>query len=251
MENNLFVDAHCHVGEGVHYSLAPEELLAQMDKLSIDRAVLCPADRFIAVENVAGNDYLLRTIERWPNRFWGFAAVNPWYERRAVAEVRRAIGAGLVGIKLDPTLQGFLICDELVHPVVESAIELDVPLYFSTGTPINGLPLQLAELAQRYPQANFIMGHMGNTDFWLDVVPAMRQAPNIWAETSYVLPRAINQVAAAIGPARLLFGSDAPMAYLPLEVEKTRYWDLSEAERAAVCGGNLLRLLGLPSEREK
>jgi predicted TIM-barrel fold metal-dependent hydrolase len=117
-------DAHCHVGEGVHYRLSPEQLLAQMDALGIERAVLVPADRFIAVDNRAGNDLLLEATGRWPDRFWGFATVNPWYGGRAVQELQRAIEAGLVGLKLDPVLQGYMLCDPLVHPVIEAAIDL-------------------------------------------------------------------------------------------------------------------------------
>jgi predicted TIM-barrel fold metal-dependent hydrolase len=232
------------VGEGFHYRLMPEDLLVQMDELGIDQSVLIPADRYIAVDNVEGNDFLLRTVERWPDRFWGFATVNPWYGERAVAELRRAVGAGLVGVKLDPNLQGFLLCDPLVHPVVETATELNVPLYFNTGTPINALPLQLSELAQRYPEGRFIMGHMGNTDFWIDTPIALGQAPNIWGEISPNLAAAVNRIIDAGFADRLIFGSDAPMTDLRLEVSKLEYWIASDAQRAAIMAGNLLYLLG-------
>lgn len=236
-------DAHCHVGEGFHYRQSPEELLAQMDALGVDRAVLVPADRAIAVDNREGNDTILQAVARWPDRFWGFATANPWYGPRAVDELRRAISAGLVGVKLDPVLQGFMLCDPLVHPLVEIAIELDVPLYFYTGTPVNALPLQLAELAQRYPGGRFVMGHMGNSDFWLDVPVALAQAPNLWGEVSPNLAAAVNRVIEAGFSGRLLFGSDAPQMRLDLEVDKIQYWQASDEQRAAMMAGNLLRLL--------
>ena len=244
LNGKLLIDAHCHVGEGIHYRLMPEELLAQMDELGIDRAVLFPADRHIAVDNVEGNDLLLRAVESWPERFWGFATVNPWYGERAVSELRRAVGAGLVGLKLDPILQGFLLCDPLVHPLVETAIELNVPIYFYTGTPVNALPLQLSELAQCYPEGRFIMGHLGNPDFWLDVPTALGQSPNIWGEISPNLPAAVNRVVGMGFADRLIFGSDVPMTNLELEVMKIQYWQVSEEQRARIMAGNLLHLLG-------
>lgn len=243
LNGKLLIDAHCHVGEGIHYRLMPNELLRQMDDLGIDRTLLVPADRYIAVDNAEGNDFLLRTVERWPDRFGGFATVNPWYGERAVAELRRAIGLGLVGVKLHPVLQGFLLCDPLVHPVIEAAIELDVPVYVHTGTPVNALPLQLAELAQRYPEGRFIMGHMGNPDFWLDVPTALSQAPNLWAELSPCLPGMVNRIVEAGFADRLIFGSDAPLTDLALEVLKVQYWQVSEEQRAAIMAGNLLRIL--------
>jgi uncharacterized protein len=242
--SDLVIDAHCHVGKGMRYQLEPEALLAQMDAVGVDRAVLVPADRFIAVDNEAGNDYVLRTVDRWPGRFWGWAAVNPWYGERAVAELRRTVAAGLVGVKFDSALQGFMICDSVVLPVVEAAVELRVPMYFSTGTPVNALPLQVAELAQKYPQGQFIMGHMGNTDFWLDVTTALGLATNLWGEISYNLAAPVNGAVRAGFAGRLLFGSDVPMADLRLETGKVRYWQMSAEDRAAILSGNLLRLLG-------
>jgi hypothetical protein len=237
------IDAHCHIGKGIHYQLMPAELVAQMDELKVDQAVLVPADRYIAVDNAEGNDLLLDTIKQWPGRFWGFATVNPWYGERAVVELRRALDAGLAGVKLDPILQGFLLCDPLVYPIVEVAIELNVPIYFYTGTPVNALPLQLSELAQIYPEGHFIMGHMGNTDFWIDVPLALAQAPNVWGEISPNLPSAVNRIIDAGLADRLIFGSDAPMMDLELELAKIQYWQATEGQKAAITAGNILNLL--------
>lgn len=244
LDGHLLIDAHCHVGECAHYRLAPETLLRSMDELGIDRAVLVPADQHIAVDNAEGNDLVLRAVQRWPERFWGFATVNPWYGRRAVAELRRAVAAGLMGLKLHPILQGFLLCDPLVHPVVEAAIELDVPIFFHTGTPINALPLQLSELALCYPEGRFVMGHLGNPDFWLDTPTALSQAPNVWGELSPNLPAAVTRVVDAGFADRLVFGSDAPHTDLRLEVEKIQHWGVSPEQTAGMMAGNLLRLLG-------
>jgi predicted TIM-barrel fold metal-dependent hydrolase len=136
-----------------------------------------------------------------------------------------------------------MLCDPLVYPVIETAIDLDVPIYFYTGTPLNALPLQLAELAQRYRQARFVMGHMGNSDFWLDVPVALGQAPNVWGEVSPNLAAAVNRVIEAGFADRILFGSDAPLMRLDLEVQKIRYWQASEEQRAAMMAGNLMELL--------
>ncbi|PKO22340.1 MAG: amidohydrolase [Chloroflexi bacterium HGW-Chloroflexi-1] len=243
-DGNTLIDAHCYIGAGFHYGQTPEALLAQMAQLGIDRAVLAPADRYIAVDNREGNDLVLKAVARWPDHFWGFATVNPWYGQRAVQEFKRAIRAGLIGLNLDSVLQGYLICDPLVHPLVEAAIELDVPIYFSTGTPINAQPMQLVELALAYPEGRFIMGHMGHADFWIDVPYALAQAPNIWAELSYNLPSAVKRMLDAGFGERLIFGSDAPKSNLALEVMKIGYWDATAARKADILAGNLRRLLG-------
>ncbi len=238
------IDAHCHIGEGVHYRLSPEELLSQMDRLGVDRAILVPADRHTAVDNQEGNDLVLDAVARWPDRFWGFATVNPWFGQRAVHELRRAAGEGLIGLNLDSSLQGYMICDPLVHPVVEAAIDLNIPIYFSTGTPVTAEPMQLAELALTYPEGRFIMGQMGNTDYWIDVPHALAQAPNVWPELSYNLPSVVARIIEFGFEDRLIFASDAPMTDLGLEVMKIAYWGVGEEQAAKILAGNLLRLLG-------
>jgi hypothetical protein len=183
-------------------------------------------------------------VRRHPDRLYAFATANPWYGQRAVAELRRALGAGARGIKLHPALQGFLLCDELVYPIVELAAELGVPIFFHTGTPAFAQPMQLSELAMRFPNVKFIMGHMGSTDFKLEAVDAGVLSPNIYLDTSWILPELVTKAVAAVGADRVLFGSDSPLSTLRIEMGARRATRWSDAERAKVMGESMLRLLG-------
>jgi predicted TIM-barrel fold metal-dependent hydrolase len=240
----IVVDAHCHVGVGHEYRQSAEDLLRAMDQYQIDRAVICPVDRCIAVDNREGNDLMMATCRAYPNRFYAFATANPWYGQRAVAELRRAIGEGAKGIKLHPALQGFLLCDDLVYPIIELAEALAVPVFFHTGTPAFAQPMQLAELALRFPRVNMIMGHMGTTDLKADAVPAASLAPNIYLDTSWILPGLVTRAVMEIGPERVIFSSDSPLSELPIELELRAAAQMSADARAQLMGGNILRLLG-------
>jgi uncharacterized protein len=240
------VDGHCHVGVGHEYQQSADDLLREMDRWGVDRAVICPVDRCIAVDNREGNDLMLTTARAHPDRFYAFATANPWYGARAVAELRRAIGDGARGIKLHPSLQGFLLCDDLVYPSVELAEELAVPVFFHTGTPAFAQPLQLAELALRYPRVNLIMGHMGSTDFKSDSVPAALMAPNIYLDCSWILPAWLSRAIAEIGAERVVFGSDSPLSELAVEMDCRAAAQMSDAARGLVMGANILRLMGEP-----
>lgn len=241
---NLVVDAHCHVGIGHEYQQSPDDLLREMDLYQVDRAVICPVDRCIAVDNREGNDFVLDAARAHPMRFYAFATANPWYGERAVAELRRALGEGARGIKLHPPLQGFLLCDELVHPLIELAEERNVPVFFHTGTPAFAIPTQLAELALRYPKVNFIMGHMGSTDFKMEAAAAATQANNIYLDTSWILPELAARAVETVGPERVLFSSDSPLSTLEIEMRCRRATRLTDSARDQVMGGNILRLLG-------
>lgn len=240
----LVVDAHCHVGVGHEYQQTPDDLLREMDAWGVDRAVICPVDRCIAVDNREGNRFVLSTVREHPDRFYSFATANPWYGQKALDELRWAIGEGARGIKLHPPLQGFMLCDDLVFPVLELALELSVPVFFHTGTPAYSQPTQLAELALRFPGVKLIMGHMGSTDFKFEAIPSASYVSNVYLDTSWILPALLTQAVAAVGADRVLFSSDSPLASLRVEMHCRQAAHLTDQERAKVMGGNMLGLLG-------
>ena len=237
------VDARCTIGDGRVASLSPDDLVRLLDANGVEAAVVGPPDRCLAVANREGNDFVLAACRRHPERLIGFATVNPWYGADAVAELRRAADAGLRGLILHPKLQGFLLADTVADPVVAVAAELGLPVWSPTGTPVHAMPLQLTELARRFPEARFLMGHMGHSDFWLDSIPAVAAAPNLYAELSYKQPHAIEAAVTTLGPKRCVFGSDAPFNDLRLELEKLAAAAMDEPARALVAAGTLLSLL--------
>lgn len=225
----MIIDAHCNLGEGFSLSQSAEDLLLEMDKNNVEKAVIVPMDKFIAVYNQEGNDYILKVSKKYPKRFIPMATVNPWFGHKALKELERAFNKGARGLKLHPFLQGFKISDDIAFPLVEMAIKYRRPVYFHTGTPISGMPYQLTELAMRYPEGNFIMGHMGFSDFWNDVILATNAVKNIYLETSNHIPIFISSVignTSYTGPMmgkveanRILYGSDSPKNSMSIEIE--------------------------------
>lgn len=239
------VDAHCTLGVGRYSRLSADELLFQMDKYGVDRAVISSPDRYLAVANREGDDAIIAACHAHSDRFIGFAGINPWYGDAAALELRRSVEEGLRGLVLHPPLQGFMLLDDVVDSLLQVASELQVPAYVHTGTPYSSLPLQLMALARRFPLVTFIMGRMGHSDFWRDAIPAALGAPNIVAEISYKQPAVIRDAVERLGAGRVVFGSDTPYNDLGLEVVKLRAAELAEPAVSAVAGGTLLRILGL------
>jgi uncharacterized protein len=238
-------DAHCHLGKGLDYSVTAETLLAEMDACGVERAVIVPADRQIAVANREGNDEVLEAMRRHPDRLTAFCTANPWFGAAAVDEIRRAFDLGAAGLKLHPVLQGFSIIDPVARPVVEFAVSRRKPIYFHTGTPVSSPPFQLSELCLRYPEGRFIMGHLAYSDYWNDVVSAVKAAPNMFVETSTHLPVVIRILVEAVGTERVLYGSNYPLNSMSLEVEKITRYISSSADLERIFSSNLERLLGV------
>jgi len=250
MSNDQIIDAHVHVGHGREKKLGVDELLAQMDRYGVGRAVICPVEEESVVENRAGNDHILAAVQAHPDRLVGFAVANPWYGQAAVEELRRAVGEGLRGLKLKSSIQGFRLSDEWIDPLIAAAAEFKLPVYCHTGTGNFAMPFQLAELARRFPDAPFIMGHGGaggDYNYYFDVVPVMELATNIYLETSKNTPSGVHRCVRAHPEwaGRILFGSNLPAASYSYELSKMSMAlegqdpDVQEA----TMGGNMSRLL--------
>ncbi|TDW23194.1 amidohydrolase family protein [Kribbella kalugense] len=238
------IDGHRHLGRGVDTVDDLDHLLADMDAHGVARTVLIPTDREIAVDNRAGNDAMLAAATTHPDRLLPMATVNPWFGAQAVAELRRAVYAGAVGLKLHPALQGFVLCHPMVHPLIAECQTLGVPVYVHTGTPPYAQPLQLVELARTFPKVTFVMGHAGSTDLKADAIPAAHLAANVVVETSWSLPARLRQLVETYGAHRVMFGSDAPLSSLGLELANHRAADLSAPDAAEVFGGTAQRVFG-------
>ena len=247
----MIIDAHVHIGTTFNHfnriEVSADDILRAMDENGIDMAVLCPAGPDLAVTNRQGNDLVAAAVRAHPDRFIGLGTANPWYGAAALAELDRAIEhLGLSGYKFHSLIQGFHLNDPtLVYPLVEKAIEHDVPIYFHCGTPIMAMPYKIQDLAEIYPQAELIMGHRG-WDFHFDVVYVEANCPDLWIETSkceYVNLEHSYRMGHAH---RLLFGSDYPVSSMASELSKVRHLvDLTSSDESAILGRNCKRLFGL------
>ena len=243
----MIIDAHVRLGRGREVVLERDDLLATMDRLGIERALVAPDERCIAVDNREGNELVAAASAASGGRLMPYAVANPWRGARAVDELRRARDAGARALCVDSVLQGFDLLDGMLDPLVELAADAGWFVYVRTGTPPNALPLPLASLARRFPEVAFVMGRSGATDFWIDAAPALRHAPNLYGDTCYAPWDTVLSALAAdpeIGASRLVFSTDAPYTVPEAELRRVVDWPITEAERAEVLGGVVARLLG-------
>ena len=238
----MIIDGYCTLGVDREYDLTEKTLLEAMDQAEVERALIAAVDRFLAVDNGAGNDFLLRAAASHLDRFIPSCTVSPWLGEGGLAELRRALGEGARLLVLNPAIQGFLANDELVWPFLEVAAEEKIPVYFHTGNPGSATPWQVVDLAERYPSVDLIIGHCGATDFWNDMVEAARAAPTIHLEASLARPFLFDTYMQQVGYHKGIMGSSAPLNELVFEWVQMRGTLPSEAV-AEVCGLNLLRLL--------
>ena len=245
----MILDFHCHFSQAFfryrEYRMEVPSLLGEMDRHGVDRAVISSAGEFAAVRNREGNDEVAAAARESGGRFFGFATVNPWLRAQAVEELRRCREQlGLAGLVLHPMLHGYEANDPLAYPLVEEAVRLNLPVYITGGAPLLAVPYKIADVAGRYPEGRFILGHAG-WDFHFDALYCLEACPNLWAETSKNEIANLESMIRTRGAQRILFGSDHPFSTMESEIAKVRLVPgLSEQDAARILGLNAVELLG-------
>lgn len=155
------------------------------------------------------NKNMFEHTKAYADRFRNFATASPYFEQRAVDNIRKCIEEyGFKGIKVHYWMQGSSVHSETTQKIMEMSIEYKVPVLFHDGTPPACDTLQIAYLADLYPEAKIILGHSGMFDTPKCAVEACNTHDNIFlcisASTIQDAKMIINNARAD----RLLFGSD-------------------------------------------
>ncbi len=247
------IDAHAHMFHHGNPNWRENErkLIDAADKLGIDQLCcsILPPERPTKLESFRDcNRWLAEAIQRFPGRVLGYCFVNPGYSREACDEVRRYVqDHGFIGVKL---YNDYRATDPAVRPVLETAIDLKVPILHHAGhtTWLNEAQPNIsdgaifAEVARRYPELMLICAHIAGGGDWEWEIKALRNAPTVYLDTagSNIDEGMVEMAARILGVDRLLFACDMSMT---ASVGRIRGAQLGEADKAKILAGNMRRIL--------
>jgi hypothetical protein len=201
-------DAHTHIGheDPDGFTADADDILAGLDRAGQHRALAFPFHEPGGYP--PANDRVIAAAEASGGRLRALARVDPNADG-AVAEARRCLEAGAVGIKLHPRSDAFALPHPVVDDIVGVAAEPRLPVLFHAGRGIPNLGQAVVDLAQRHPGARLILAHAGISDVgWLG--PAAAELPNLFFDTAWWEVADMLALFTAIPPARILYASDLP-----------------------------------------
>jgi predicted TIM-barrel fold metal-dependent hydrolase len=249
----MVIDCHAHLAHhtSADWEEADRKLIEAADKLGIDQlccSTLTPKRPAEPAGFREANEFTYQAMERFPGRVLGYCYVNPGWRDAALDEVRRCVEErGFMGIKLYNEYQAN---EPVAYPVAELAVELRVPILYHAGHSHHHNAAQprisdggmIAELADRYPEARLICGHVAGGGDWEWTIKALRRAPSVYLDTSgsVVDDGMIELAAKVLGADRLLFGCDMSMT---AGVGKLRSADLSAADKRKILATNMQKIL--------
>lgn len=237
-----------------HTDATTQGLLASSRRAGLDVSLVLPIAT--SPKPSASINNFAAQVDQTPG-LRSFGSVHP-HNPEWEAELRRIKALGLKGIKLHPEYQGVFADDPEVIAVVQAAADLGLWVLLHAGAdigmppPIHCTPQRVVRLRKAVPHANIILAHMGGYRLWdevWDLLPAM----DVWLDTSFCLPRHVDQsglfarLIRKAGAGRVLFGTDSPWADQAESLRATEQFlkthGFTAAEQDAIIGGNAERIL--------
>jgi predicted TIM-barrel fold metal-dependent hydrolase len=211
-----------------------EQMLARMDAAGIERAFLIatragrvgpPATYQIPYALVAD------AVQKYPERFYGLAGIDPFEGMRGVRELERAVREyGFVGAHLYPHWFELAPDHAKYYPFYAKCCELDVPIQLQVGQSMVyakdypcrsvGRPITLDAVACDLPELKIVGIHIGIP--WTEEMIAMAwKHRNIYigsdAHSPRYWPPAFIHYLNSYGQDKVIFGTDFPV----LKFERT------------------------------
>ena len=209
--SKVIFDCHVNIWNPEHYlpiyhqlksRVRPGEMLVKTDAdslyealVDVDKAILF-SPRYGDSAGVQGDDRVTaEAVKKYPNKFVGFAYVDP-REPDCLKNLRHSIeGLGLQGVKYGPIYNGVALGDPRMDPIYDYCEKNDLPLTLHMGTtfaknaPVDlGRAIHVEPIALRFPELKIVLAHMGHP-WYEECIAVVRKQPNVFCEVSAIFYR--------------------------------------------------------------
>ena len=255
------IDTHCHV-EPWFMDLKTEKVdkdaFKNIYKGCRHKTRLCVASTggnpaLVKMGNVAAVHRLAKLLGPFPEKFILQSMVNPHDKEGALQAIE--IGVKKYGFKMVGELVQYIhhwqTDGREILPVIQKAIDLDVPLMFHSGDVFHCEGV--AHIAYKFPRARIIIAHCAAGRDWYRGIVTVKEYSNVSIEIMSGNAEQIKALIELVGPNRITFGTDFCVDLDPARrytpgnglldcLEKMK---LSDKVIASICSGNAKNILKL------
>lgn len=238
------IDIHAHLG-AINFTipdLSVAGMVAVMDRLGVACSLVSHM-ACMSPDDERGNRELLVAAEAFPGRLLAYLSVWPfsreWVAQRADYWLAQP---GFVGIKLHNAI-GFPYTHEAFEPLYAVAQERRLPVLLHTWG-AEAEFTQIRTLAERYPEAAFLLAHSGSNNE-ATYVEIARDHPHVYLDTTLSMPRRglLERLVEGAGADKVVWGSDIYFISQTQQLGKVLGAKLTDEVKAQVLGGNARRIL--------
>jgi predicted TIM-barrel fold metal-dependent hydrolase len=240
------IDLHTHPDRfsGIYFpDPEPEGILRSMDRAGVTTIAIAPHAGLVMP--VDGNALSLRMIAAHPERFLAYWCINPHYpEELTAGMVHTRQTPGVIGFKVHPSMHNCALTDDAYAPVFAWAHEHRLLVLSHTWNDPRCGAAACREIATRYPDMVFLLGH----SIWGDADGAIALAKefrNVYLELTAAehVPGFLEQAVAGAGTEKIVFGTDLPWFNPHFSLGCVLFADIDDDARHAILHGNAERIL--------
>lgn len=237
-----------------------DELIDSMDRAGVDVSVILNIGWTTHELCVETNDYILESINRYPDRLFGFCSVQPRSSQAALDELERCAHGGIKGVgEIRPDIQLLNLGDEeLMDPFTDMLKKHKLILLTHSSEPVGHIypgkgavtPEVLSPFITSHPELTVICSHWGGGLPFYALMPEVKKAmTSVYFDTAaspfLYSPQIYQQVAEIAGEDKILFGSDYPLLAQERLIKEVESTDLPVETKTRILGGNACKLLGI------
>jgi len=249
LKDVFILDAHGHMGLWYNFYIPKDgtakSMIEEMDYLGINK-VCVSAHLSIGPDYKLGNNLISKAIKENPDRFIGYAVVNPNYPEDVEKELKRCFeNLGMKAIKLHASMHNYSVNGANYSPVWEYAKKYNCPVL----SHIKNVEAY-AKLCKKYPDVNFILAHAGSISdtFHLDrLIEIAKKFNNLYLDLTGSVPYfgIIEKFVKEVGPERVLYGSDIPFIDAAGPLGRVLYAKIKDEDKEKILGLNMAKLLDI------
>lgn len=254
------VDAHAHIGPPARGWYIPQieigEQIAILDRelthMGIAQLISSPEPALFA-HPVSGNRQVEDAVAQHSEtkaQFSGYFVYNPHYGEELGRPVLDQFFARdyFIGLKILPEYWRIPLVDKRLIPAWEFAQEHRLPILIHTWENSSGTAAMAGEIAARYPDAIFLLGHSGGGDAGrVEAEAAAIAYDNVYLEWcgSFTSRMDWHQTIQRVGARKLVYGTDTFFHDIAWELGRLLSLNLTEAQFALILGQNIRRILAM------
>ena len=245
------IDAHCHLGTGHEFYHAPadiDQMIREADSMGVEKLCIAP-EAGIECDYKYGNELMLDSIRRYPNRVYGYLCLNPFHED----EIEEMFDTyypveQVVGVKIHPSGHRARIdCEgyRKIFQQVEKRGGFVLSHTWGDFDPFCNLTL-CEEVMGRFPKVSFIFAHSGGTvESVKKAIRLVNAYPNIYLDTCGfdITEHCINELVDQCPFEKIIFGTDFPYHDLRYGMTRILFADLDDSQKAGLLHENFANLL--------
>jgi len=265
----MIIDVNAYIG---HYPFrmlkykTAEDLIGLMDFYGVDICCAASLEAVYFKDCMEGNLALLNAIEPYKNRLVPFCVINPEYNN-AAEDFKQCVGAlGFKGLRLFPRQQGYKLDGALSVDLLRMAGEMKLPVHIpilledlrghhplDVAEPIGAEEIKRAALLA--PDTDFILSNDYLDGFAKTIEPAVSGRPGKFyydiGRVDCLYQTMMENLAAAAGYERMVFGTGAPLQNISVQFVKLHYMNATmgttPGQLEMIRYKNLAGLLGIPA----